>query len=53
MKKVYANYCVLVSFEVSDETTEEEIDEMIAEEYGKRGYNLDDFDDGEVDIVEK
>lgn len=52
MKKVYADYCMLVSFEVDDETSEEEITELVANEYAKRGISdMSDFDDGEISII--
>ncbi len=49
--KIYANYCVLESFEIDDNATEDEILETIKEKYAKRGFNFDDFDDGEWDAV--
>lgn len=50
MRTVYANYCALVNFEVEDDTTDEEIEELIANYYEDRGFCFDDFDDGEWDF---
>lgn len=52
MKKVYANYSMLVSFEVDDEASEEEIAELVANEYAERGIlDMSDFDHGEISII--
>lgn len=51
MKTIYANYCVLVSFEVDDNVTEAEIEAMIDDAYAERGFIRSEFDDGEWEAV--
>lgn len=51
MKTIYANYCVLASFEVDDNATYEEIETMIDDAYAERGFSWSEFDDGEWEAM--
>ena len=51
MKRIYANYCVLVSTDVPDETTDEEVKAIVEQLYADRGFNFGDFDDGEYEVI--
>lgn len=45
--KIRASYCVFLDVEVKDDANMDEVFEAVRQGYEDKGYDINDFDDGE------